>query len=71
MRLKILVVECNKLTALTVNSIQQNMPDWEYKVVPYQGGYIPTALSNSEELCLVVKSGIILDIQDGDVDTSH
>lgn len=67
MRLKILVVECNKLTALTVNSIQQNMPDWEYKVVPYQGGYIPTALRNSEELCLVVKSGIILDIQDGDL----
>jgi hypothetical protein len=67
LRLKILVVECNKLTALTVNSIRHNMPDWEYEVVPYQNGFIQTALLNSEDLCLVVKSGIILDIKDGDL----
>ena len=67
MRLRILVVECNKLTALTVNSIRKNMPDWEYEVVSYQDGFIPTALLHSDELCLVVKSGVILDLQDGDL----
>ena len=66
-RLGILVVECNKLTALTVNSIRKNMPDWEYEVVSYQGGFIPTALRHANELCLVVKSGVILDLKDGDL----
>lgn len=66
-RLKVLVIECNKLVSLTVNSIKANMPDWEYEVVPYQGGFIPTALRHSEELCLAVKSGVILDIKDGDL----
>lgn len=67
MRLEILVVECNELTALTVNSIRQNMPDWSYKVVNLEGGFIPTALRHADDLCLVVKSGVILDIQDGDL----
>lgn len=67
MRLEILVIECNNLTALTVNSIRQNMPDWDYKVVSYEGGFIPTALRHADELCLVVKSGVILDVQDGDL----
>lgn len=66
-RPKILVVECNRLTALTVNSIRQNMPDWEYEVVPYRDGFIATALRNADELCFVVKSGVILGIQDGDL----
>ena len=65
--LKILVIQCNKLTALTVRSIEANMPAWDYEVVPYQQGFIPTALRNASELCLVVKSGVILDIQDGDL----
>jgi len=67
LRLEILVVECNQLSALTVNSIHKNMPDWNYKVVSYEGGFIPTALRHADELCLVVKSGVILDIQDGDL----
>ena len=66
-RPEILVVECNKLTSLTVNSIRQNMPDWGFKVVPYERGFIPTALRNTDELCLVVKSGVVLNIQDGDL----
>ena len=66
-RPEILVVECNKLTSLTVNSIRQNMPDWNYKVVPYERGFIPTALRHTNELCLVVKSGVVLNIQDGDL----
>jgi len=67
LRLRVLVVECNKLTALTVNSIRTNMPDWDYEVVSYQGGFIPTALRHANELCLVVKSGVILDLKDGDL----
>ena len=67
MRLRILVVECNQLTALTVNSIRKNMPTWDYKVVTHKGGFIPTALRHTDELCLVVKSGVILNIQEGDL----
>ena len=66
-RLKILVVQCNKLEALTVRSIEANMPDWDYEVVPYDKGFISTALRNASELCLVVQSGVMLDIQDGDL----
>ena len=66
MRLKILVIKCNQLSGLTLNSIRKNMPDWEFDVVDYNGGFIRTALMNSEEICLVVKSGVILDIQEGD-----
>ena len=67
MRLKILVVECNQLSELTLNSIRKNMPDWDYELVQYRGGFIRTALMNSDELCLVVKSGVILDIKEGDL----
>ena len=35
-RPEVLVVECNKLASLTVNSVKANMPDWDYKVVPYE-----------------------------------
>lgn len=66
-RPKVLVIECNKLASLTVNSIKANMPDWDYKVVPYVDGFIPTALNNADDLCIAVKSGLILDIKDGDL----
>jgi len=67
LRLKILVIKCNQLSELTLNSIRKNMPDWEFDVVDYDGGFIRTALMNSNEICLAVKSGVILDIQDGDL----
>lgn len=67
LRPEILVIECNKLTALTVNSIRQNMPDWDYRVVPFKDGYIPTALYNTKRLTLCVRSGLILDLKDGDI----
>jgi hypothetical protein len=67
LRLKILVIKCNQLSELTLNSIRKNMPDWEFDVVDYNGGFIRTALMNSDEICLVVKSGVILDIQEGDL----
>ena len=62
-RPEVLVVECNKLASLTVNSVKVNMPDWDYKVVPYEGGFIATALKNIEKTALVVKSGVILDVE--------
>lgn len=64
---KVLVIECNKLSALTINSIRQNMPGWSYEVVPYDKGFIRTALKNTNEITLCVKSGVILDIKEGDL----
>jgi len=66
-RPEVLVVECNKLASLTVNSVKANMPDWDYKVVPYDEGFIPTALKNLTKTALVVKSGVILNVRDGDM----
>ena len=66
-RPEVLVVECNKLASLTVNSVKANMPDWDCKVVPYNEGFIPTALKNLTKTALVVKSGVILNVQDGDI----
>lgn len=64
---KVLVIQCNKLSALTINSIRQNMPGWSYEVVPYDKGFIRTALRNTNEITLCVKSGVILDIKEGDL----
>ena len=66
-RPEILIVECNNLASLTVNSITANMPDWDYRVVTYADGFIPTALRNLSTTALVVKSGVILNIRDGDL----
>lgn len=66
-RPEILIIECNNLASLTVNSITANMPDWDYRVVSYSGGFIPTALRNLSATALVVKSGVILNIQRGDL----
>jgi hypothetical protein len=43
------------------------MPDWSYEVVSYDKGFIRTALKNTDEITLCVKSGVILDIKDGDL----
>jgi hypothetical protein len=67
LRLKILVIKCNQLSELTLNSIRKNMPDWQFELVDYDGGFIRTALMNSDEICLVVRSGVILDIKEGDL----
>ena len=63
----ILVVESNSLTALTVNSIKRNMPGWNYEVVQEGQGLIDTALRHCSDVTLVVKSGIILDLKEGDL----
>lgn len=64
---KILIIKRNNLEMLTVNSIRKNMPDWDYEVVPFNKGYIRTALENTDELTLCVRSGIILNVQEGDM----
>lgn len=67
MPLPILVVKCDSLASITENSIKANMPDWEYKVVPYENGFIPTALNNIDTLTLVVRSGVILNLKEKDL----
>tara|TARA_B110000977_G_scaffold62982_1_gene85596 strand:- start:886 stop:1593 length:708 start_codon:yes stop_codon:yes gene_type:complete len=64
--MRYLVLE-NKFAQLTINSIKQNMPDAEYKVVPVVGGRIATALKNSTDLTMVVMGGIVLNIKEGDL----
>lgn len=64
---KILIIKCNNLEALTINSIRKNMTGWIYKVVPFNEGYIRTALENTDEITLCVRSGVILNLQEGDL----
>ena len=66
--LEIIILECNDLTALTVNSIKKNMPRAKYKVVPAKGkSKIGTALSHAKGITLVVTSGLVLNIKHGDL----
>jgi hypothetical protein len=66
--LEIIILECNDLTALTVNSIKKNMPRVKYKVVPAKGkSKIGTALAHAKGISLVVTSGLVLDIKHGDL----
>ena len=64
---KILILEVNNLTALTVNSIEMNMPEFQYKIVPCGKSKIASALHNIDDITLVVKSGLILNIKDRDL----
>lgn len=61
-----LVIE-NEFTALTVNSIKQNMPDAKYLTAPMGEGRIQTALKLCTEPTMVVTGGIILNIKEGDL----
>jgi len=64
---KILILEVNNLTALTINSIEMNMPQFQYKVVPCGKSKLATALHNIDDITLVVKSGLVLNIKDSDL----
>lgn len=64
---KILILESNELAPLTINSIKQNMPRMKYEVVPAGSSKVGTALANVTEPTLVVTSGIVLDIKQGDM----
>ena len=65
--LKILILETNNLTRLTTNSIEANMTGWTYKVVKPEESKIGTALKNTDDVTLVVQSGLVLNIKEGDV----
>lgn len=66
--LNLLVLEINELTAITINSIKQNMPDATYTVVSCESNKkINTALTNISEPTLVVSSGLLLNIKSQDI----
>ena len=64
---KILILEVNNLTALTTNSIEMNMPQFLYKVVSCGTSRIATALHNINDITLIVTSGTVLNIKEGDL----
>lgn len=64
---KILILETNELTELTISSIKKNMPRVKYEVVPAGKSKVGTALSNCDGLTLVVNSGVVLNIKHGDL----
>ena len=64
---KILVRE-NAWSAITVDSIKTNMPDWEAVLVKRgPSGVIATALENSDGITMCVRGGIVLDIKSEDL----
>jgi hypothetical protein len=67
--LKVLILEKNNLTKLTTNSLDKNTPEIEYKVVKKEDcteSKIGTALLNTQDITLVVTSGLVLELKDGD-----
>jgi hypothetical protein len=65
--LEILILETNELTQLTVNSIKRNMPRTKYRVVKCGDSKVGTAIGNCDKPTLVVTSGLVLDIRQGDI----
>jgi hypothetical protein len=65
--LKLLIIETNNLTRLTTNSIEANMTGYDYKVVKPGDSKIGTALENTDDITLVIKSGLVLNIKEGDL----
>ena len=68
--LKVLILEDNNLTNLTVNSLKENTPEISYKVISKEEqteSKIGTALLNSKHITLVVSSGIVLELKDTDI----
>lgn len=66
--LKILILETDhRLTKLTTNSIQKNMPRARYSVVKSGKSKIGTALANITEPTLVVTGGIALNLKHADL----
>lgn len=67
--LNLLILNTDKeLTKLTVNSIKQNMPEWQYDIVNCElHTELQTALNNIDDITLVVKSGVCLELKSGDL----
>ena len=74
--LKVLILESNNLTNLTVNSLKQNMPNTEYTVVAkekHTESVLGTSLQNCERFTptLVVKSGVVLNLKEKDLPSKN
>lgn len=66
--LRILILETDsRLTQLTINSIQTNLPRAAYSVVKCGDSKVGTALQVCGELTIVVTSGVILNFKYGDI----
>lgn len=64
---KILIRE-NAWSAITVDSIKANMPDWEPVLVKRDAaGVIATALNNADGITMCVRGGVVLDIKNDDL----
>ena len=64
---KILVRE-NAWSAITVDSIKANMPDWEPVLVKRESaGVVATALNNADGITMCVRGGVVLDIKAEDL----
>ena len=64
--LKLLILEENNLVNLTTNSLDINNPEIKYSVVKPNGSRIKTALNNINDITLVVKSGLVLNLKNKD-----
>jgi len=65
--LEILILDCNDLLPLTINSIKKNMPRMKYSVVKCGNSKVGTALAYITKPTLVVTSGLVLNIKQGDL----
>ena len=71
MNRKILIRD-NAWASITVNSIKQNMPEWEPQVIKKDSqGVIATALKNADGITLCVRGGTVLNIVDEDIPTDE
>lgn len=66
-RPKVLILEENDLTAMTVCSLEKNCPGFEYRVIQNTGSRVGSALREADGVSLVVRSGTVLFLRDGDL----
>lgn len=70
--LKVLILEENNLLKLTTNSLDINNPEITYKVITKDKmlkSRIATTLSNTNEITLVIKSGLVVNLNNKDLPT--
>ena len=65
--LNVLILEDNEFLPLTINSLKANMPNVAYNVVDKGSSRLQTALNNTKEPTLVVKSGLVLQVKEKDI----
>tara|TARA_R100000664_G_C2753332_1_gene140716 strand:+ start:1378 stop:2112 length:735 start_codon:yes stop_codon:yes gene_type:complete len=68
--LKVLILEENNLLKLTTNSLDINNPEITYRVISKDKmleSRIATVLNNTDEITLVIKSGLIVNLKNKDL----